>query len=84
MAKSKQETLEESVHSAMKAAEALGEGTVQRITVDGTATGEYPYQIVFSDADFPVVGLATSSGVLSNVAGATNPAKRDPGERQAR
>ena len=76
MAKSKQQLLEESLAAAMQAAADLGEGTVQRITVDGTATGRYPYQIAIADAEFPVVGLADSPDANTDPGAASSSPKQ--------
>jgi hypothetical protein len=67
----KQRQLEQHLAAAMDLALAHNEAPVQRITVDATATGQYPYRIVPSDEDFIVCGLTGDSGTIPDTVGAS-------------
>jgi hypothetical protein len=56
----KQKELERHLAAAMGIAVAHNESPVQRITVDATATGQYPYRVVPANEDFILCGLTDS------------------------
>jgi hypothetical protein len=57
---SPEEQLQESIASAVAAAQSLEAGTVTRLTVDVQSNGQLPYQVAILEEQLPYVGLALS------------------------
>jgi hypothetical protein len=81
MPESIEDQIGNSLADAMEKAQELEEGTVQRITVDATATGQYPFRIITADDDFIVCGLTPARKPVSDSHAFRSPAEPEtPGK----